>query len=153
MRHGVHTGITEDHLTIVGSSGIVIKHRLHIGIEQSLDLRQGVNKSQSQPLGFRIDLFLRADGLTVLTELQSVGDLFRQQRHQLLHMHTDIIRTDRLVGLTLIEIIREDDTLYQRDDLLHLIHRRQRRLERAKCPLLPTPTLAASRSDLNYQFH
>ena len=28
MRHGVHTGITEDHLTIVGSSGIVIKHRL-----------------------------------------------------------------------------------------------------------------------------
>ena len=124
MRHRVHTGITEDHLSIVGSGRIVIKHCLNIRIKQPFNLRQLTDKLKRQPFSLRINLFLRADSLAVLTELQSMSYLFRQQRSQLLHVHTDIIGTYGLVGLTFVEIVREDDTLGQRHNLLHLIHRR-----------------------------
>ena len=76
MRHRVHTGITEDHLTIVRCSWIVVKQRLHIGIEQTLDLRQRSNKLKRQSLCLRIDLFLRLVSDTILTELETMGYLF-----------------------------------------------------------------------------
>ena len=45
-------------------------------------------------------------------------------------MYTDIIRADGLVGLPLVEIVWEDDVLDERHNLLHLLHRGQRSLNR-----------------------
>ena len=128
MRHCIHYWIAEDHLTIVPGGRIGIEHGLHIGIEQPFDLGQCVDKLAGQPSGFIIHLSLCADLLAVLAKLESVGNLLREQSHQLFHMHTDIIRADGLVGLSLVEVVREDDALHQRHDLLHLLHRGQRRL-------------------------
>ena len=122
VRHRVHARIAEDHLAEVGGCGVVVKHRLHISIEQPLDLWQRVDKGQCQPFGLSIYLFLRADGFTVFTELQSVGYLLRQQRGQFLHVHTDIIRADALIGLSLVEIVWEHDVLHQHHDALHLLY-------------------------------
>ena len=125
MRHRIHHRIAEDHLTVVCGSRVGIEHRLDIGIQQALDLWQRVDKSCCQPRGLLIHLLLCADFLAVLAELQSVGYLLREQSHQFLHVHTDIIRTDGLVGLTLVEVVGEDDALHQPHNLLHLFHRRQ----------------------------
>ena len=78
VRHRVHHRIAEDHLPIVRGRRVGVEHRLHVRIQQPLDLRQRVDEQRSQPFSLRIHLGLRADLLAVLAELQSVGNLLRQ---------------------------------------------------------------------------
>ena len=79
VRHGIHYRIAENHLTIVRRSGVVVEHRLHIGIKQSLDFRQCINEKRSFTLSLLVGFFLRGYFFAVLAELQSVGYLFHQQ--------------------------------------------------------------------------
>ena len=124
--HSVHDGIAEDDLSVVRSGRVGIKHSLNIGIKQAFDLRQRIDELHGQALGFGIDLSLGVDLLAILTKLESVGDLLGELGHQFLHVHTDVIRADGLVGLSLVEVVGEDDALHQLDDQLHLLHRWQR---------------------------
>ena len=128
VRHRVHHGVAEDHLTVVRRRRVVVEHRLHVGIEQPLDLGQCVEERHGQPLRLVIHLRLRTGLVTVLAELQSVGYLLREQRQQFLHVYADVIRAYHLVGLALLEVVREDDALHQCHNLLHHLHRGQRRL-------------------------
>ena len=75
VRHGVYHGVTEDHLTIVACSGVIVEHGLHIGVQQTFDFRQGVDELQSQTFRLLIYQTLSAGGLTVLTKLQAMGHL------------------------------------------------------------------------------
>ena len=124
--HRIHHRITEDDLAIVGYCRIIIEHSLYIGIQQSLNLRQFVDECHRLCLGLVIHLFLGAQLLAVLTKLQSVGYLLGEQRYQLLHMHTDVVRADSLIRLSLVEVIGKYDALHQFHDLLHLLYRWQR---------------------------
>ena len=126
VSHRVHHGVAEYHLSIVRHCRVVVKHRLDVGIKQPLDLGQCIDKLQCLPLRLTIHLVLRAHLLTVLTELEPMGNLLRQQRGQLVHMYADIVGADSLVGLPLIEVVGEDDALHQLHNLLHLLHRGQR---------------------------
>ena len=130
VRHSVHHRITENHLAIVGSSRVVVEHGLYVGIEQSLDFGKCIEKLQRQPLSFLIHLLLGLDILTIFAKLQAVGNLFCQQALQFLHVYTNIVGTNGLVGLALVEVIWEDDTLGQSDNLFYLLDRRQGSLRR-----------------------
>ena len=75
VRHRIHHRIAEDHLAVIPGSGVSIEHRLDVGIEQPFDLGQCVDELAGQPSGFIIHLSFRADLLTVLAKLESVGNL------------------------------------------------------------------------------
>ena len=120
--HRVHDGIAEDDLAVVPGGRIGVEHGLHVGIEQTLDLRQRVDELAGQPGCLAIHLLLRTDMLAVLAELESVGYLLGEQRHQLLHVYTYIIGTDGLVRLPLVEVVWEDDVLDERHNSLYLLH-------------------------------
>ena len=126
VRHRIHHGVAEDHLAVVRRRRVVVEHRLHVGVEQPLDLGQRVEEFHGQVFRLVIHLCLRAHLLAVLAELQSVGYLLRQQCQQFLHVYADVVRAYRLVGLAFLEVVREDDALHERHDLLHHLHRGQR---------------------------
>ena len=126
VSHGVHRRITENNLTIIGRSRVVIEHRLYVGIKQAFDLWQCIDKCQSLLLGLAIYLILGAFALTMLTELKSVRYLLGKQLNQLLHSHTNMVCTYSLIGLPLLEIVGEDNVLYQSYDALNHINRWQR---------------------------
>ena len=125
VRHRVHRGVAEYHLTKVRCSRVVIKHRLYVGIKQSLHLGQLINKCQRFLFGYGIYLGLGTVGLAVLAELQSVCYLLGEQRGQFLHPHTDMIGTYSLIWLSLFKIIRKNDTLNQRYNTLYALYRRE----------------------------
>ena len=49
--HSVQHRVAEDDLAVGLCGRVVVKHRLHVGVEQALDLRQLVDETQSQILG------------------------------------------------------------------------------------------------------
>ena len=122
VRHRVHRRIAEYHLAIVGRGRVVVKHRLHVRVQHPLDFRQRVYELQGQSSSLLIHLLLGLHALTVLAELQSVRYLLRQQLLQLLHVHTNVVRAYRLVRLSLVKIVWEDNVLHQRHYLLYLFH-------------------------------
>ena len=126
VRHRVHRWVAEYHLAKVWCRRVVIKHRLYVGIKQSLYLGQRINKLQRLLLGYSIHLRLGGVSLAVLAKLQSVSNLLGKQRCQLLHGHTYMVGTYRLVGLSFLKVIRKDDVLYQRHNTLHHLDRWQR---------------------------
>ena len=79
VRHRVDYRVAEDDLAIVAGCRVVVEHSLHVGIEQTLDFRQGVDELQGQTFGLSINLCFGASGLAILTELESVGYLLDEQ--------------------------------------------------------------------------
>jgi len=124
--HGVDDGIAEDYLTVVWGSRIVVEHGLYVGVEQSLDLRKGVDELGSHTLGFHVDFLLGEHAVAVFTKLQSVGYLAGKHLQQLFHVNSDVVGSDGLVGLSLIEIVGEEYVLYKCHNLLYLFYGWQR---------------------------
>ena len=121
--HGFRHRIAEDNLAIVDCSRVVVEHGLHVGIEQPLDFRQCINQLQCQVSGLILYLLPRRDGLAFLAKLKAIGYLSCQRLKQLFHVDANVVRTDSLMALSLVEVVRKDDALYQVDDFLHLLHR------------------------------
>ena len=124
VRHRVHHGVAEDDLAVVGCGRVVVEHGLHVGVEQSLDFGQGIDEFQGEAFGFFIDPDFGQE-VAVFAELQSVGNLLGQQACQFFHIHADAVRAYGFVGLSFVEVVGEDDVLYQADDFLDLFYRRQ----------------------------
>ena len=122
MGHGVDNRIAEDDLTVGLSRRVVIEHRLDIGVEQTLYLRQLVDEAKGQVLGRLLGI-----ALALGAELQTAGYLSLQQVIELLHRHADDVRPHADIGLPLMEIVGKDDGLHQLHDTLHLQNRRQGR--------------------------
>ena len=128
VRHGIHYGIAEYHLTVVWGCRVVVEHSLRIGIEQPLYLRQRVDKLQGQLSSLIKNLLFRRYRIAVLAELKSVGNLLCEQLQQLFHVYAYIIGAYCFVALTFVEVVGKDDALYQTDNLLNLLYRRKRSL-------------------------
>ncbi len=120
--HGVDDWVAEDDLAIVGGGWVVVIHRLNVCIQQTFDFRKGIDKLGSKVLCFLIDLLYGMVALALLAELQTMGYLFGEQAEKFFHVYSDIVGTNGLVGLSLVEIVGEDDVLHQCYNMLHLFH-------------------------------